>query len=259
MRYGKRARRQAAGLQSNSSVSNSTFLNKSDSSVPTGESKKQRSQQTVSTPLTHKEIISHFEFVPRLKSQAEEMDRGDNDTDGASANSTQVLSSNIPDSCTLQLSQPRSQENKGVANEDSMLRPYANGTVISNLAQTVEELRAAISTPQIDNDQVKKKVAEAKKREEKPKSELTEMKFTAGFADQRNEELSNYMRRNNIRIYGVQECNSSNSGGGEDTETQDQREEKGLAVFRDKLRRNVKKDNIEVVHRFGRRQQENSS
>ena len=95
----------------------------------------------------------------------------------------------------------------------------------------VEELRAAISTPQVDNHQVKKKVTEAKKREEKPKSELTEMKFTAGFADQRNEELSNYMRRNNIRIDGVQECNSSNSGEGEDTETQDQCEEKVLTLF----------------------------
>ena len=41
--------------------------------------------------------------------------------------------------------------------------------------------------PQVDNDQLRKEVAEAKKREEKLKSEL--VRFTAGLADQRSEEL----------------------------------------------------------------------
>ena len=88
------------------------------------------------------------------------------------------------DSCTSQLSQPISQENKGVTNEDLMLKLCANGTEISMLAQRVEELRAAIFTLRIDNDQLKKKVAEAKKIEEKLKSELAEVKFIAGLVDQ---------------------------------------------------------------------------
>ena len=88
----RRARRQTASSRSNSTVSDSSFQDKSDSSVPKGASKKKRTQQTVSTPLIHKEILSQFEFVPRLTSSAEEMGRGDNNMDGASVNSTRVLS-----------------------------------------------------------------------------------------------------------------------------------------------------------------------
>ena len=106
--------------------------------MPKGASKKQRTQQTVSAPLTHKEILSQFEFVPRSTSRFEEMDRGDNDMDGASANSTRVLSPDTLDSCTSQLSQPISRENKGVTNEDPVLKLCNNGTEISKLAQIVD-------------------------------------------------------------------------------------------------------------------------
>ena len=85
-----------------------------------------------------------------------------------------------------------------------MLKLCANGIEILKLAQTVEELHAAIFTLQVDNDEVKREVAETKKREGQPWSELAEGKFTAGLANQRCEELSNYIRRHNIRIYGVQ-------------------------------------------------------
>ena len=113
---GKRARRQAASSQSNSSVSDSSLIDKSDSSVPKGASKKQRTQQNISTPLTHKDILSQSEFVPRSTSGVEEMDRGDNDTDGASAISTRVLSPDTFVSCTSQFSLPISQQNKRVTN-----------------------------------------------------------------------------------------------------------------------------------------------
>ena len=61
-----------------------------------------------------------------------------------------------------------------------MLKLCANGIEILKLAQTVEELHAAIFTLQVDNNQFKKEVAEAKKSEEKLISELAEAKFTAG-------------------------------------------------------------------------------
>ena len=64
-----------------------------------------------------------------------------------------------------------------------------NGAESYKLAQIVEELRAAVFTLQVDNDQLRKEVAGAKKREEKLKSELAEVRFTAGLADQRSEEL----------------------------------------------------------------------
>ena len=46
-----------------------------------------------------------------------------------------------------------------------------------------KEPRAAIFTLQVDNDQLKKEVTEAKKREEKLKNELEEGRFTAGLVD----------------------------------------------------------------------------
>ena len=89
------------------------------------------------------------------------MDKGDNDTDGASVKSTRVLSPDTLDSCTSQLSQLISRENKGVTNKDLMLKLCANDTEISKLVQTDEELRAAIFTLQVDNEQLKKEVVEA--------------------------------------------------------------------------------------------------
>ena len=52
--------------------------------------------------------------------------------------------------------------------------------------------------------------------------------------------------------------NSSKSGGGGDTETQAQCEEKLLTLFRDKLWLNIKKDDIVAVHQLGRRHQKDS-
>ena len=68
------------------------------------------------------------------------------------------------DSCTSLLSQAISRENKGVTNEGLMLKLCAKGTEISKLAQTVDELRAAIFMLQVDNDQRKGVVVEAKRK-----------------------------------------------------------------------------------------------
>ena len=84
----------------------------------------------------------------------------------------------------------------------------------------------------MDNDQLRQEVAEAKKREEKLKSELAEVRFTARLVDQWSEELSNYICQNNIRIYSIQEHNTSKSG---KAETSEECEEEVLSLFRDKL------------------------
>ena len=73
------------------------------------------------------------------------------------------MSPDTLDSCTSLLSQAISRENKGVTNEDLMLKLCAKGTEISKLAQTVE-LRAAVFTLKVDNDKLKKEVAEAKRK-----------------------------------------------------------------------------------------------
>ena len=133
-----------------------------------------------------------------------------------------------------------------------MLKLCAKGANISKLVQSVEELCAAVFTLQVDNEQLRKEVAEAKKREEKLKSELAEVRFTVGLADQWSEGLSNYIQQNNIRMYGIQERNSGNPG---NAETLEECEVKVLSLFRDKLQLNIKKEDIEAVHQLGRKQQ----
>ena len=59
---------------------------------------------------------------------------------------------------------------RGITNKDLTLKLYANGLETSKLAQTVEELHAAIFTVQVDNDQLKREVAKANKREREKKS-----------------------------------------------------------------------------------------
>ena len=57
-------------------MSDSSFLDKSGDSVAKSVSKKQRTtDQTVSTPISRKESLSQFEFVPRSTSDANRMDR----------------------------------------------------------------------------------------------------------------------------------------------------------------------------------------
>ena len=140
------------------------------------------------------------------------MDRGGNPTGGSSAMSVEVFSP--VDSQPGHASHLGTQANKGVTNENLMLKLCANGSEISKLSQYVDELRAALFSLQADNDKLKKEVMEARKREEALKSELAEVRFTAGLADQRSEELSSYRRRNNLRIYGVTEGDNNRSRGG---------------------------------------------
>ena len=100
---------------------------------------------------------------------------------------------------------------------------------------------------------------EARKREAALKSELAEVRFTAGLADQRSEELSSYIRRNNLRIYGITEGDSSWSRSGEEIEeTPEKCEKKILSIIRDRLRVDVMRGDIEAVHRLGRKQQKNT-
>ena len=57
-------------------MSDSSFLDKSGDSVAKSVSNKQRTtDQAVSTPISRKESLSQFEFVPRSTSDANRMDR----------------------------------------------------------------------------------------------------------------------------------------------------------------------------------------
>ena len=68
--------RQIASLKSSSSVSDSSFVDKSGDLVAKNVSKKQRTtDQTVITPISRKQSLSQFEFVPCSTSDANRMDR----------------------------------------------------------------------------------------------------------------------------------------------------------------------------------------
>ena len=59
-----------------------------------------------------------------------------------------------------------------------------------------------------------------------------------------------------MRIYGVTEGDNNGSQGGEETEKEC--EKKILFIIRDRLKVDVRKEEIEAVHRFGRKQQKDT-
>ena len=120
---------------------------------------------------------------------------GDKPTDMASSREGGVVSS--PDSAPS-VSGP-------VTNEDIMKKLCANGEAISSLATVVSEMRATILTLQNDNDSLRKEVDAAKKREQELKEQITEVRYVANLAERRTNDLDQYIRRNNIRIFGVPE------------------------------------------------------
>ena len=149
---GKRSRKrpQRGSSKSSSGLSDSSFLDKSGDSVAKSVSNKQRTtDQAVSTPISRKESLSQFEFVPRSTFDTNRMDRGGNPTGGSSAMSVEVFSP--VDSQPGHASHLGTQANKGVTNEDLMLKLCANGGEISKLSQYVDESRAALFTLQADN------------------------------------------------------------------------------------------------------------
>ena len=73
-----------------------------------------------------------------------------NPTDGSSATSVEVFSP-VDSQSFFHASHLGSQANKGVTNEDLMLKLCANGSEISKLSQYVDESRAALFTLQADN------------------------------------------------------------------------------------------------------------
>ena len=46
---------------------------------------------------------------------------------------------------------------------------------------------------------------EAKKRQEDLRDQVSEVKFAASLAERRSNELDQYIRRNNCRVYGIPE------------------------------------------------------
>ena len=143
-----------------------------------------------------------------------------------------------------------SETGGGITHEDLMLKLCANGKVISRLSQVIDELRGELHTLQVDNDRLKKEVRGLKEREEDLQEELREVRQRAEVADRNNEQLAAYVRRNNLRIYGIPESEGNRA----EPETQEQCEKKVLSLLRSKLKLDIRLEDMEVAHRLGRRQ-----
>ena len=114
---------------------------------------------------------------------------------------------------------------------------------IDQLDKEVEEMNGKMFELCQENNQLKKEIASLKKREESLSRIASEAKHQASLADRRVNELEQYTRRNNVRVFGVPE---------EDKETADQCEAKVLKIFHDKLGlRNITSQDMEATHRVG--------
>ncbi|KAL8601253.1 hypothetical protein ACOMHN_003197 [Nucella lapillus] len=114
---------------------------------------------------------------------------------------------------------------------DDVMKLCSNGVEVSKLRRTVEDFQAALFEVQKGNDALRQKgndalrqeVEEMREREERTMEQLREARHLAEVADGRAEELSAYLRRNNLRVYGIPENE------GDTPETTQQLEDKVLS------------------------------
>ena len=230
-----RKRKHRAGTDSTSGSSSSGVSEGKTSDSKNSKNTPKKQKVVTSTPTSARESLSKFAFVSKSVEEDIMAEKGDDPLLSTSEDMNAVFSPNAS-----------ANPVQGVSNEDLMRKLCANGSAITKLSATVEELRAALLLVQNDNDKLKKEVGEAKQREETLRDQLSEVRHLADVADRRAEEVSAYVRRNNLRIYGVKE---------EQGETAQQCEEKALSLITNKLKVMVKPEDIEAVHRVGAREQ----
>lgn len=223
---GKRGKRSSSTNESQSSGSNSSLTN-------TPSNKSGQKKLKIAADSSVKTKLTQFAFETRTEKAAQE------DKMATEADDVFVTDNDSSTSADRSMT-------KGITNEDLMRELRSNRNEISKLQNVIEELRSSLLATQIDNDNLKTEVAAARKREEDLKSKLAEVKFTAELADRRSEELGTYIRRNNIRIFGVPE-----TSGGRNEEAAGACEDKMLKLFRDRLKTKVEPGDIEAVHRLG--------
>ena len=81
--------------------------------------------------------------------------------------------------------QPESQETRGVTHEDLMLKLCANGAEIARLVNIQGQMQSTLMSLQLENDKLKKEVAEVKKREEQLTEQVKGAQFLAELADKK--------------------------------------------------------------------------
>ncbi|KAK7489603.1 hypothetical protein BaRGS_00013016 [Batillaria attramentaria] len=139
----------------------------------------------------------------------------------------------------------QSSQNPQVSAADLMEKMCHLSGQLSQLNKSVEEMRGEIFCLRKENDELKKDLEHFRKREEKLREIVFEAKQQAAVAERRSNDLEQYTRRNNIRIYGMSET---------DQESAVDCEKKVLRMFKDKLGlADIKPEHIEACHRVGQK------
>ena len=209
-----------------------------------------RDQQTVSKPPG---ILSHFSPMSTRSKSApgmSDVDRDDRDHD----TDTRVAESDFSekdDSAISQVNQEQlfdSNQTKAVTASEILEAVRANGSVIQKVNTSVEKLHAAVFTLQIENDKMKKEIQKQKTKQDELYDELQTVRKRAELAEARANELEQYGRNYNVRIFHVQEP---------ENETIDQCEDTVLKLLHDKLGlRHIQKKDFDAVHRIGQKKNE---
>lgn len=208
--------------------------------------------------------------IPVFETDSDEFDMSDTNKRGK-----QVGSSEVGDAAVTSLD----AHSRTVSNEDLLNEICSNRKVMESMKDTLDQLRGEVFELKTENDKLQKEVSESKKREEHTKSELGETRTLAHHTEERLNELDLYVRRNNLRVYGLSEGVESGgpNGGsnpseqtrqgsgrqgnrdGQQPEQQSECEKKVLALFNNKLNVKVSPDDIEAVHRLGRLQRDRNT
>ena len=108
----------------------------------------------------------------------------------------------------------------------------------------VERLEGEIMDLRIENDKLKEEITKVKLIQENSQEKIKEAHLLASLSHEHADRNEQYARRNNVKIMYVDESES---------ETVEESEKIALKIFRDKLKMNIKPEEIEVAHRVGKK------
>ncbi|KAK7499843.1 hypothetical protein BaRGS_00008934 [Batillaria attramentaria] len=132
-----------------------------------------------------------------------------------------------------------------ISNADLMSQLRQMSAMIIEMKNSMDKMNGEIFELRQERDKLKKDIADSKRMEEELKRIATEAKLEASLAHRRTSDLEQYTRRNNIRVFGVEET---------DKETPADCEAKVIKVLHDKMGlRQVNGDHIEIAHRTGQK------
>ena len=124
---------------------------------------------------------------------------------------------------------------------------------LSKIEKSVDEVEGKVLVLENNTDKMKDEIQQLKTSEVDLRSELESLKETIRKIDKKTDENNQYSRRENIRIYGVEEQKVTTEDGFTKTlETDNMCLAKVLSVFNSKMGLQINDTDIAAVHRLGK-------